>query len=102
MTEVRNLPEPHRDPALAAQRDYVEEWVHLLRQFRADVTESMARLQVQAVLTLVNYVVRVHHLQSATGISAAVSATCKHLLGLPSRVIRRQRPRACADRRSFI
>ena len=85
MTEVRNLPEPHRDAALAAQRDYVEEWVHLLGQFRAELTESTARLQVQAVLTLVNYAVRVHHLQSATGISAAVSTTCAHLLGLPAR-----------------
>lgn len=84
MTEVRNLPEPHRDAALAAQRDYVEEWVHLLRQHRTEQTESTARLQVQAVLTLVNYVVRVPHLQSATGISTAASATCRHLLGLPT------------------
>ncbi|SBS76835.1 Transcriptional regulator, TetR family [uncultured Mycobacterium sp.] len=83
MTEVRNLPEPHRDAALAAQRDYVEEWVHLLRQSRPDLTDSTGTLQVQAVLTLVNYVVRVHHLQSVTGISPAVSATCRHLLGLP-------------------
>jgi AcrR family transcriptional regulator len=84
MTEVRNLPEPHRDAALTTQRDYVEEWVHLIRQFRAELTEPTARLQVQAVLTVINYVARVHHLQSATGISAAVSATCGHLLGLPA------------------
>ncbi|PJE17146.1 TetR/AcrR family transcriptional regulator [Mycobacterium sp.] len=82
MTEVRNLPEPHRDAALAAQRTYVDEWVHLLRQFRPELSESVARLQVQAVLTLVNYVVRVRHIQSATGISTAVSGTCQHLLGL--------------------
>ncbi|WP_396927357.1 TetR/AcrR family transcriptional regulator [Mycolicibacterium sp.] len=85
MTEVRNLPEPHRDAALAAQRDYVEEWVHLLRQYRTEQTESTARLQVQAMLTLVNYVVRVPHLQSATGIASAASTTCAHLLALPPR-----------------
>lgn len=83
MTEVRNLPEPHRDAALAAQRDYVEEWVHLLRQVMPEDTESIARLQVQAVLTLINYVGRVRHLQSATGTAEAVSSTCGHLLGLP-------------------
>ncbi|GAY14525.1 TetR/AcrR family transcriptional regulator [Mycobacterium sp. shizuoka-1] len=83
MTEVRNLPEPHRAAALAAQRDYVEEWVHLLRQFRAEASEAEARLQVQALLTLVNYVARVPHLQSADGISGAVGATCAHLLSLP-------------------
>lgn len=82
MTEVRNLPEPHRAAALAAQRDYVDEWVHLVRQSRPETTQPVARLQVQAVLTLVNYVVRVRHLQSATGTAAAVSATCRHLLGL--------------------
>ncbi|AQT81545.1 hypothetical protein B1R94_23265 [Mycolicibacterium litorale] len=83
MTEVRNLPEPHRHAALAAQRDYVDEWVNLLGLYRPALPEAVARLQVQALLSLVNYVVRVRHLQSATGIGEAVGATCRHLLGLP-------------------
>lgn len=83
VTEVRNLPEPHRDTALNAQRDYIEEWVHLLRQCDPGRARSAARLQVQAVLGLVNLVARVPHLQSAPSTAGAVTAICRHLLAVP-------------------
>lgn len=83
MTEVRNLPDPHREAALAAQREYVDEWVHLLTQARPELAASAARLQVQAVLTAVNYVARIRHLQSATDVTVAVGEICRHMLDLP-------------------
>lgn len=83
VTEVRNLPEPHRDAALTAQRDYIEEWVHLLRQCHPDRARSAARLQVQAVLSLVNLVARVPHLQATRATAGAVAEMGRHLLAVP-------------------
>ncbi len=82
ITEVRNLPESDREAALAAQRDYIAEWVHLVCQSQPQLPESAARLQVHAVLTLVNYVARVRHLRSATNVRAVVVSVCQHLLGV--------------------
>lgn len=80
VTEVRNLPDPHREVALAAQREYVDEWVHLLTQAHPELAPSAARLQVQAVLTAVNYVARIRHLQSATDVTVAVGEICRRML----------------------
>ena len=84
MTEVRNLPEPHRDAALNAQRDYIDEWVHLLRQCHPDLVRSAARLHVQVVLSLINHVARVPRLQSTPATAGAVTAMGRHLLDIPA------------------
>lgn len=83
MTEVRNLPEPHRSAALDAQRDYVEEWVHLLRQCHPDRVRSAARLQVQVVLSVINHVAGVPHLQSTPATAGVVTAMGRYLLDIP-------------------
>jgi AcrR family transcriptional regulator len=80
MSEVRNLPDPHRENALVAQRDYIDEWVHLLRQTQPQLTPLTARFQVQAVLTLINYVARIHHLRTAIKAPEATIAVCERLL----------------------
>jgi AcrR family transcriptional regulator len=83
VSEVRNLPAPQRESALDAQREYVGEWVHLLEECRPELSGSVARMQIQAVLALINAVARIPHLQSAVGVSSAVAAICQHVLDLP-------------------
>jgi AcrR family transcriptional regulator len=82
ISEVRSLPEPQREAAVNAQRDYVAELVHLLRQAGAGLSQAGARVQVQAALTVANEVARAPHLRGQAGSAQAVAAVCEQMLGL--------------------
>ena len=82
ITEVRNLPEPHHEIALADQRSYIDEWTHLLRGAQPALSSAEARVEVQAVLTVANYVARVPHLAGADGITTTVAGICQRMLSV--------------------
>lgn len=54
VTEVMNLPEEARPDIRRTQREYVGEWVHLLRESSPGLTEEGARVVVHAALTVIN------------------------------------------------
>lgn len=82
ITEMRNLPEPERASAVQAQRDYIGEWVHLLGQVDPALDTTTCRIEVQAVLTLVNDAARTRHVRTIGNSAQAVSALCERLLGV--------------------
>lgn len=58
ITEVRNLPADSAATLLHTQRDYIDEWVHLLRHGRTSLDTASARITVQAALTVINDLAR--------------------------------------------
>lgn len=48
--EINNLPEEDRRRLRRKQRLYLEEWVHLLNELRADLTDTEARVIVHAAI----------------------------------------------------
>jgi AcrR family transcriptional regulator len=83
ISEVRNLPDDEQRAALAVQREYIDEWVHLFAQVHPDVESTAARIQVQAALALVNDAARTRHIRTAVGAPEAVVALGEQLLELP-------------------
>jgi AcrR family transcriptional regulator len=82
ITESRNLPEPHRDKIRDAQRAYVEQWARLRADANPRLNPAEARVQVQAVLSVANYIARNPHLYTAHDIAPSVAAICESILGL--------------------
>ncbi|WP_354524223.1 TetR/AcrR family transcriptional regulator [Mycolicibacterium sp. 624] len=80
MTEIRNLAEPHRQAALTAQRDYVNEWTHLIQQRDPSTDPAQARLKVHAALTIINAVSQVDRLRTAAQSVDAISGVVGHML----------------------
>ncbi|MFD7011731.1 TetR/AcrR family transcriptional regulator [Rhodococcus jostii] len=69
----RTLEEPSGDAdldewALTAQREYVSEWVALLRRVRPRLTQPQARLRVQIGLLLIADLYRIPHLRNVPSI----------------------------------
>lgn len=58
VSEVGHLPDFERHRARQVQREYVSEWVALLREARSELDEAEARVLVQAAVTLANDMVR--------------------------------------------
>jgi AcrR family transcriptional regulator len=83
ITEVAQLPEPHRHRARQTQHDYIAEWVHLLRSIRPELADVPARIRVQATLTVINDIARTSDLRRAQNIDSALHAVGKALLCLP-------------------
>ncbi|UOZ09130.1 TetR/AcrR family transcriptional regulator [Amycolatopsis sp. WQ 127309] len=78
ITEVGLLPEPERHELRRTQREYVEAWVRLL----GDIHPDLARVRVQAALTVVNDVARTLHLRTLPGVEDALCVIGSALLGL--------------------
>jgi AcrR family transcriptional regulator len=83
ISEVRSLPEPDREATMAAQRDYVAELVHLLRQVYPELSAASARVQIQAALMIANDVARASDLSDQAGSTQTVVALIKQMLALP-------------------
>ncbi len=88
LSEARSLPEPDRETLLTAQRDYVAELVHLLRQVHPALSPPDARVQIQAALMIANDVTRTPHFRDQVASAQAVAALCDQLLALPSAATR--------------
>jgi hypothetical protein len=82
MTEIRNLTEPYREDALSAQRDYVDEWAHLLRLIPEHADAVHTRLRVHAALMVINVVTQVYHLRTAANSVEVTSGVVTYMLGL--------------------
>jgi len=85
MSETASLPEPARGAVVEAERQYVAELVHLLRQVHQDLTPAAARVQVQAALMIANDVARTSRFRSLAGLADAVADACAASLALPAR-----------------
>lgn len=79
ISEVRSLGGDRRS-LLAAQRDYVTEWTHLVLQIRPDDSPVSARIRVHAVLTVINDLVRMPRQRGHTELAAALRTICVAML----------------------
>jgi AcrR family transcriptional regulator len=68
VSEVIHLPGDRRAEYRRAQRDYVAEWVALLRRSHPELDEPEARVRVHAALSIVNSVSRIPHLRGRPGL----------------------------------
>jgi AcrR family transcriptional regulator len=81
----RTLEEPSGDAdldewALSAQREYVGEWVALLRRVRPRLTQPQARLRVQIGLLLIADLYRIPHLRNGQGIETNAARLARAVL----------------------
>jgi AcrR family transcriptional regulator len=85
ITDIDHLPDGERHAIRRAQRDFVSEWVHLLRLDQPQLDPTAARIRVHAALSVANDIARTPHLHRDPAIPAAVETICTSLLGLPGR-----------------
>jgi hypothetical protein len=67
---------------MTAQRDYVAELVHLLRQVHPELSPAVARVRIQAALMIANDVARIAHLRDQAGSTQAIASLCEQILAL--------------------
>ncbi|WP_020501317.1 TetR/AcrR family transcriptional regulator [Sciscionella marina] len=81
-TEMRSLSETQRAELLTVQRDYVSQWVSLLRKIDPDSTEAEARVIAHAGLTVVNDLARANIARDRPAHRAESVALARAALGL--------------------
>ncbi len=74
ITEFIHLPEERRGDFLRAQRDYVSEWVALLRRARPGRDEVGGARPHHAAIAVINSLSRIHHLHTRPGHVARTAA----------------------------
>jgi AcrR family transcriptional regulator len=84
ITDIGHLPDGERHAIRRAQRDFVSEWVHLLRLDQPQLDPVAARIRVHAALSVANDIARTPHLRRDPSVAAAVEIICTRLLGLPA------------------
>jgi hypothetical protein len=82
ITEVRNLPADEAATAVRAQRDYVDEWVELLRKVHNGLDNTSARVVVQAGLMVINDLSRIERVRSRSDAEDVVSALALRALAV--------------------
>ncbi len=82
ITDIDHLPDIERHAIRRAQRDFVSEWVHLLRLDQPELDLTAARIRVHAALSVANDIARTPHLRRDPAVPAAVETICTRLLGL--------------------
>jgi AcrR family transcriptional regulator len=82
ITEVRNLPPDQSEAMLRAQRDYVDEWVQLLRRVHDGLDATSARVAVQAALTVINDLARIDQLRSRPDAEAILATLGQQVLAV--------------------
>jgi len=80
LSEAASLPGELRTDFRRTQRDYVAEWVALLRRSRAELSEPAARVLVHTALGLVNSLCRCPPSPGRTSFEADLSALCRAAL----------------------
>jgi AcrR family transcriptional regulator len=83
ITDIGHLPDGERHAIRRAQRDFVSEWVHLLRLDQPQLDPTAARIRVHAALSVANDIARTSHLRRDPAVAAAVETISTRLLGLP-------------------
>ncbi|MTE13390.1 TetR/AcrR family transcriptional regulator [Nocardia aurantiaca] len=84
LTEVVELPEDTRHRIRVMQRDYINEWVHLLRSLRPRLDATSARIRVQATIHIANQIALTPHLQQASDSRARLLAVGSNTIGIRS------------------
>jgi AcrR family transcriptional regulator len=82
ITDIGHLPDGERHAIRRAQRDFVSEWVHLLRLDQPQLDPTAARIRVHAALSVANDIARTPHLRRDPAVPAAVETICTRLLVL--------------------
>jgi AcrR family transcriptional regulator len=72
LTDVRHLPDEQRGRVTQSQRDYLGEWLYLLRRTRPLMPEMHARARLHATLAVINDLARTPHLRHLPGARTAV------------------------------
>jgi AcrR family transcriptional regulator len=80
LSEAASLPGELRTDFRRTQRDYVAEWVALLRRSRAELSEPAARVLVHTALGLVNSLCRCRPTPDRIAFEADLSALCRAAL----------------------
>ncbi len=82
ISQVSYLPSPERQRANEVQLDLVNEWIQLFRAVHHDVGRPVARIRVQAALTVVNDLACTPHIRSTGGATVGLHAVSTRLLDL--------------------
>ncbi|MGW5239214.1 TetR/AcrR family transcriptional regulator [Monashia sp. NPDC004114] len=82
ISEVRNLPSEEASVLIQAQRDFVDEWVHLHRQLHPELQPAASRIVVLAALTVSNDLARTPGVSSRASAEAIISALARQVLNV--------------------
>jgi AcrR family transcriptional regulator len=80
ITEAAHLPAPDGQSARSAQRAYIDEWVHLVRQLHPSRTITEARVRVQAAQIMITDVAVIPRLRNLPGLEAVLTDIAVSLL----------------------
>ncbi len=82
ITEIRSLPAVEAAALVAAQRDYVAEWVHLYRAVHPEADRAEAAVIVHAALMLINDLARTADVRNREDAYELLSGLAQAVLGL--------------------
>ncbi|MEU9047635.1 MULTISPECIES: helix-turn-helix domain-containing protein [unclassified Kitasatospora] len=82
VTETEHLQDDDRKRTVQTQRDYIDEWLHLMRAVHPAMPPAEARVRVQAVLTITNDIARTPRLRTRPVIEENVHRLGCIILGL--------------------
>jgi AcrR family transcriptional regulator len=80
VTEASNLPDDERAATQQSVRDYIAEWVHLIRAESPADEDVPTRIRVISVLSMINDVARTPHLRVVAGVRDSVASVAKSIL----------------------
>ena len=80
VSETAHLPDAERQRAVAAQRSYISEWVHLMGQVYPGMDPVRARIRVQAAQSMLNDVALIPYLRKHSSVESASAAIGLELL----------------------
>lgn len=83
-TEAAHLPAPDGESARSAQRAYIDEWVHLVRQLHPSRTMTEARIRVQSAQIMINDVAVIPRFRNLSGVDVILTDIAVSLLAAPS------------------
>ncbi|WP_162461267.1 MULTISPECIES: TetR/AcrR family transcriptional regulator [unclassified Mycolicibacterium] len=72
LSEMAQLPADDRKRSSDAQRAYIDEWVHLVRQLQPDWSAAEARIRVQACQIMINDIVVTRRLRDQPGVATVL------------------------------
>ena len=81
ISETGHLPATEQDRTRAAQHEYIDEWVGLLRQLKPHWEPIECRVRVQAALSVINDVAATPHLRAVVDVEQATISVSAAVLG---------------------
>ncbi|WP_182376187.1 TetR/AcrR family transcriptional regulator [Nocardioides sp. WS12] len=84
LSETGNLPDGDLRRIVKEQRGYIGEWIHLMADVHPDEPEDIARVRVQAALSVTTTCARNARLRKLPSLAAELQAAGAAVLGLPA------------------